>query len=177
MSKVMSTFFLAFFLLSCVSHARPDCIKNDSEAKYQECMNGNGKSYQETESERLAAEALKAKELQEAQSKQEDDQNARRARLLRVKAQLSENYKQSIASAVKRKFIPPEDSEGMQCTVLAELIYPNEIADVSIVDCSEGSTVEFEHAIEKAVWSAVPFPLPPHKSVFERQIRFDFTLQ
>lgn len=78
---------------------------------------------------------------------------------------------------MKRKFIPPEDSEGMQCSVLAELIYPNEIADVSIVDCSEGSTVEFEHAIEKAVWSAVPFPLPPHKSVFERQIRFDFTLQ
>ena len=135
------------------------------------------------EAERIAAEQEEAARQEElAEQKRQTDaanavaaqeQQARRARLLRRKAQLTQEYKQSIRKAVTRKFRPPSGLRpGATCTVRARLVFPNEIVDVQVEECTGGR--EMARAVEKAVLATNPFPMPPHKAVFERVLVFDF---
>ena len=135
------------------------------------------------EAERIEAERVEAArqaELAEQKRQQEaaaavaaQEQKARRARLLRKKAQLTQQYKQSIRKAVTKKFRPPSGLRpGSTCTVRARLVFPNEIVDVQVEECTGGR--EMARAVEKAVLATRPFPMPPHKAVFERVLVFDF---
>ena len=131
------------------------------------------------EEERRVAEAAEQRRQQEAAAAAATaEQQARRARLLRRKAQFEQEYKQSIRRVVTQKFRPPSGLRpGASCTVRARLVPPNEIVDVQVEQCSGVSgeqRTRLARAVEKAVFNAQPFPLPPHKSVFQRVLIFDF---
>lgn len=97
-------------------------------------------------------------------------------RLLRRKSQLTEQYKMSIRRAVARNFRRPASvSPDASCTAKVRLVYPNQIVDVEVTDCSGGDTT-LTQAIEEAIYSTDPFPHPPHKAVFERRLVFQFNL-
>ena len=135
---------------------------------------------EEAEQKRLAEiaererqkEAARQAKLQAAAAAEE--QKAKRARLLRKKNQLEQQYKQSIRKAVTKKFRPPAGLRpGATCTVRARLVFPNEIIDVQVEQCSGGGA-QMARAVEKAVLAANPFPVPPHRAVFQRVLVFEF---
>ena len=105
---------------------------------------------------------------------EEEKRKAGLAKILKTKSQLSQRYKKSIQTAVTKNFKRPEGlSPGASCTATVRLLYPNQIVDVKITDCSSDNA-EFPRAIEKAIYSTIPFPIPPHKAVFERRLVLTF---
>ena len=99
---------------------------------------------------------------------------ARLTNILKKKSQLSQRYKKSIQTAVTKNFKRPEGlNPGESCIATVRLVYPNQIVDVEITECSSDNA-EFPRAIEKAIYSTIPFPIPPHKAVFERRLVLNF---
>ena len=135
------------------------------EARLQEERNLEQLRLYRLEKEQQAKKAKKG--LEEAEK--DSERKAKRARLLR---QLSQGYKNAIRRAVAKQFSQPANSEGASCTVRVRLIYPNEIVDVQVEQCTGGGS-DMSRAVEKAIWAAGPFPLPPHKAVFKRVLIFD----
>ena len=129
----------------------------------------------EVEAEQRRQEVARQEQLRKQQeAAAAGEQKARRDRLLRIKGQIEQQYKQAIRKAVSGKFRPPSGIRpGATCTVLVRLVPPNQIVDVRVQQCSGGGEV-MSRAVEKAVLASQPFPIPRHMSVFQRELIFEF---
>ena len=132
---------------------------------------------QRLEQQRQAELAEQRRQQEAAAAAAAKERQATLARRQRIKGELEQKYKQSIRKAVSRKFRPPAGLRpGASCTVRAQLVFPNEVVDVQVERCSGGGAA-MARAVEKAVLAAQPFPVPPHKAVFQRVLIFEFNPQ
>lgn len=97
----------------------------------------------------------------------------KRTRLIRLKDQLTDKYKNRIKKTVERKFKPPSGVSGT-CEVLVSVEWPAKVTGVEITTCDNESS-GLKDAIRKALRAAQPLPEPPHKAIFTRNIKFLFT--
>jgi colicin import membrane protein len=86
-----------------------------------------------------------------------------------------QKYTALIKQKVERNWRKPATANpGMSCTVFVRLIPGGDVAHVEITK-SSGDGI-FDSSVEKAVYKAVPLPVPPDPSLFDkfRDVRFVF---
>ncbi len=84
------------------------------------------------------------------------------------------SYRDGIYQAVKNNWSrPPSARNGMETTLLVELVPTGDVVNVTIVKSSGDAA--FDRSAEAAVRSARRFQVPPESDLFERYFR-RFTL-
>lgn len=97
----------------------------------------------------------------------------KRTRLIRLKNQLVDQYRNRIKKTVGRQFRPPSGVWG-SCEVLVSVEWPGKVTGVEITTCKNESS-RLKNAIRKAIRAAQPLPEPPHRAVFNSEIMLIFT--
>ena len=111
------------------------------------------------------------KERLEAELWEQLEQEERR--LTAENAGLLAQYKRDIQQRIERNWIkPPSAGAGLECVVQVTQIPGGEVVDVRVAACTGDMAVV--RSIEAAVHKASPLPLPPDRSLFERNLRLIF---
>ena len=91
-----------------------------------------------------------------------------------VNAGLQARYAAEIAARVERAWNrPPTAKPGLHCTVLVTQVPGGTVTDVKLGACNGDSAVQ--QSIPLAVYRASPLPPPPDPSLFERNLKLEFT--
>lgn len=91
-----------------------------------------------------------------------------------VNAGLQARYVAEIAARVERAWNrPPTARPGLHCTVLVTQVPGGTVTDVKLGACNGDSAVQ--QSITLAVYRASPLPAPPDPSLFERNLKLEFT--
>jgi colicin import membrane protein len=136
------------------------------------------------EAERKAAEREKAiqaeiaREEAELKKQQEADRLARQAEAQRLAQQSEINKFRSMIEAkiIRNWNIPATASEELKCKVKVRLSPSGDVVVVQIIESS--GDVAFDNSVEKAIYRAVPLPIPPVESgLFDKFREVDFTFE
>ena len=95
------------------------------------------------------------------------------ARQSLLKSQLAE-YVGQVRATVERYWLRPRGTpKGLKCTVRVTQIPDGSVINVTVVRSS--NNVAFDNSVVAAVRKSSPLPLPKDKSLFSRELIFEFT--
>jgi colicin import membrane protein len=145
-------------------------VKKKADAERKRKAEQAAKQKAEAERKRKAEQAAKQKaEAERALQAEIDAEQGEREQ------GIVDEYKGYIHDKVTNNWLqPPGSAEGMSCVVKISLIPGGDVATARVVQ-SSGNPV-FDRSVERAVFKAVPLPLPPDAALFHhfRDITFVF---
>ena len=122
-------------------------------------------------------EAQKQRELMQKQQQQKD-QN-RKVEQQRILDELKVNYIKQIAARVRSKWRYEGAKDDWTCRVYILQDQYGSVQTVKIKFCdvdNKSREKYFKNSIERAVNKASPLPIAPDKSIFDKEIEFDFRI-
>jgi colicin import membrane protein len=145
-----------------------------AEQERQRKMEAERKRQAEEAARRKAEEERKRREAEAALKQQmAAEQQRLQAEQSRQRQLWVAEYKDLIAQKVERNWLRPAGTaRGLTCRVLVHQLPTGDVVSVEVVR-SSGNGV-FDRSVENAVRKASPLPPPPDKSVFDREIVFNF---
>lgn len=137
--------------------------------KERERQEAERRRQEEIERQRQENERLRA----EAEAARQAELAAESSRLEAMQANAKAAYVFAIQQRIQSRWVrPPTATDGLECIVNIRQAPGGEVLSVSIGRCNGDETVR--RSIENAVKIASPLPMPEDPSVFERNIQLEF---
>jgi colicin import membrane protein len=147
--------------------------KREAEARAQ----AERKAHEAAEAQKRAAEERQKKEQAREDSEREADLKrslaAEQASNARSGPELA-NWVAQITARIQRAWLrPPTARQGIHCVLYVTQVPGGEVTKVTIGECNGDQAVR--ESIEVAVYRASPLPPPPDPSLFDRDLKIDFS--